>query len=182
MYYTRIIRTIGAAVLLAIAGLAIQPSVAFASDGPELPAECSSIQVEAGNKVSFHTYAKGVQIYRWNGSAWVFVAPVATLFAEKNFFGEVGTHYIGPKWESKSGSKVEARRVAGTGCRPDPTAIEWLLLSRFDSTGPGIFANVTFIQRVNTTGGMAPSQPGTTLDEVKEVPYTAEYYFYRAQN
>jgi hypothetical protein len=182
MYYTRIIRTIGAAVVLAIAGLAIQPSVALASDGPELPAGCSSIQVEAGNKLSFHTYAKGVQIYRWNGTAWVFVAPVATLFAEKNFFGEVGTHYIGPKWESKSGSKVEGRRVAGTGCRPDPTAIEWLLLSRFDSTGPGIFANVTFIQRVNTTGGMAPSQPGTTLDEVKEVPYTAEYYFYRAQD
>jgi hypothetical protein len=182
MYYTRIIRTIGAAVVLAIAGLAIQPSVALASDGPELPAGCSSIQVETGNKLSFHTYAKGVQIYRWNGTAWVFVAPVATLFAEKNFFGEVGTHYIGPKWESKSGSKVEGRRVAGTGCRPDPTAIEWLLLSRFDSTGPGIFANVTFIQRVNTTGGMAPSQPGTTLDEVKEVPYTAEYYFYRAQD
>lgn len=182
MYYTRIIRTIGAAVLLAIAGLAVQPSVALASDGPELPAECSSIQVEAGNKLSFHTYARGVQIYRWNGAAWVFVAPVATLFAEKNYFGEVGTHYIGPKWESKSGSKVEARRVAGTGCRPDPNAIEWLLLSRFDSNGPGIFADVTFIQRTNTTGGMAPSEPGTTVDEVRQVPYTAEYYFYRAQD
>ena len=182
MYYTKIRRMISSVVFLALAALALQPATALASDAPELPAQCSSIQVEAGNEVSFHTYAKGVQIYRWNGTAWVFVAPVATLFAEKNFFGEVGTHYIGPKWESKSGSKVEGRRVAGTGCRPDPTAIEWLLLSRFDSTGPGIFANVTFIQRVNTTGGLAPSQPGTTLDEIKEVPYTAEYYFYRAQD
>ena len=182
MYYTKIRRTISSVVLLALAGLALQPATALASDEPELPAQCSSIQVEAGIKVSFHVYARGVQIYRWNGTAWVFVAPVATLFAEKNFFGEVGTHYIGPKWESKSGSKVEARRVAGTGCRPDPTAIEWLLLSRFDSNGPGIFANVTFIQRVNTTGGLAPSTPGTVMDEVKEVPYTAEYYFYRAQD
>lgn len=181
MYYTKVRRMISSVVLLAVAGLALQPATALASDEPELPAQCSSIQVEAGNKVSFHTYARGVQIYRWNGTAWVFVAPVANLFAEENFHGEVGTHYVGPKWESKSGSKVEARRVAGTGCRPDPTAIEWLLLSRFDSTGPGIFANVTFIQRVNTTGGLAPSAPGTVLDEVKEVPYTAEYYFYRAQ-
>ena len=51
-------------VLLAVAGLALQPSIALASDEPELPAECSSIRVEAGNKVSFHVYARGVQIYR----------------------------------------------------------------------------------------------------------------------
>jgi Protein of unknown function (DUF3455). len=182
MYYAKVKQMIGSVVLLAIAGLALQPSIALASDEPELPAECSSIQVEAGNKVSFHVYARGVQIYRWNGSSWVFVAPLATLFAEKNYFGEVGTHYVGPKWESKSGSKVEGRRVPGTGCQPDPTAIPWLLLSRFDSTGPGIFGAVTFIQRVNTTGGNAPTEPGAYLDEVKEVPYTAEYYFYRAQN
>ena len=182
MYYAKIKRMIGSVVLLAVAGLMLQPSIALASDEPELPEQCSSIQVEAGNKVSFHVYARGVQIYRWNGSSWVFVAPVATLYAEKNYFGEVGTHYVGPKWESKSGSKVEGRRVPGTGCQPDPTAIPWLKLSRFDSTGPGIFGAITFIQRVNTTGGNAPSESGAYLDEVKEVPYTAEYYFYRAQN
>jgi hypothetical protein len=87
MYYAKVKQMIGSVVLLAIAGLALQPSIALASDEPELPAECSSIQVEAGNKVSFHVYARGVQIYRWNGSSWVFVAPLATLFAEKNYFG-----------------------------------------------------------------------------------------------
>ena len=101
--------------------------------------------------------------------------------AEKNFFGEVCTHYIGPKWESKSGSKVEARRVSGTGCTPDPTAIAWLLLSKYEASGPGIFASTTFIQRVNTTGGLAPVVAGTTINQVMEVPYTAEYYFYRAK-
>ncbi|HEX6729238.1 MAG TPA: DUF3455 domain-containing protein [Pyrinomonadaceae bacterium] len=182
MYPTKIKQLVRLFVLL-LAGIALMPlSQVKASDGPELPDQCSSIAVDAGHKVSFHVYAKGVQIYRWNGVSWDFIAPRADLFAEKNFFGEVGSHYAGPKWESKSGSIVEGRRVQGTGCTPDPTAIEWLKLSRFDSIGPGIFESVTYIQRVNTTGGLRPTAPGLTLGELKEVAYTAEYYFYRAEN
>lgn len=170
-------------VLLALTLAPLQAARAQGGDrSPELPLPlCESIQVPEGNKVSFHTYARGVQIYKWNGGTWDFVAPVATLFAEENFFGEVGTHYVGPKWESRSGSKVEARRVSGTGCTPDPTAIAWLLLKKYETNGPGIFNRVTYIQRVNTTGGLAPAAPGLLVGEVKEVPYTAEYYFYRAQ-
>ena len=173
----------GILVLLAVALTSIPATRANNDDrAPELPLPlCGSIQVPEGNKLAVHAYARGVQIYRWNGGSWEFVAPVATLFAEENFFGEVGTHYVGPKWESKSGSKVEARRVPGTGCTPDPTAISWLLLSRYDTTGPGIFRSVTYIQRVNTVGGVAPTAAGSTVGEVKEVPYTAEYYFYRAE-
>ena len=187
MNYLKNKRVIGLIALLIIAGVALTSIPAARADEDNqtpalLPPTCDKLQAPPGNEVAFHAYARGVQIYSWNGSSWVFVAPQATLFAEKEYFGEVGTHYVGPKWESKSGSKVEGRRVAGTGCQPDPTAIPWILLSRFDSTGPGIFGNVTFIQRVNTTGGNAPSTPGTYLDEVQEVPYTAEYYFYRAQN
>jgi len=181
----KIARIVGLLLMFTMAMIA-HPIALVASEGnegPELPADCGSIQVEAGNKVSFHVYARGVQIYRWNAitSKWDFIAPRATLYAEQNFFGEVGTHYAGPKWESKSGSIVEGRRVQGTGCSPDPTAIPWLLLSKFDATGPGIFAKVTFIQRVNTTGGLPPADNGLSDGEVKEVPYTAEYYFYRQQ-
>jgi hypothetical protein len=39
---------------------------------------------------------------------------------------------------------------------------------------------VTFIQRVNTVGGKAPSHSGDSVGEVVRVPYTAEYFFYRA--
>lgn len=46
--------------------------------------------------------------------------------------------------------------------------------------GPGIFHRVTFIQRVNTVGGNAPADPGNVPGEVARVPYTTEYYFYRA--
>jgi Protein of unknown function (DUF3455) len=127
-------------------------------------------------------YARGVQIYKWNGASWGFVAPVATLFAEPNYFGEVGIHYVGPTWKSKSGSKVGGRRVPGTGCSPDPNAIPWLLLESVSPSGPGVFRSVTYIQRVNTTGGMSPTNQGSNIDEVVEVPYTAEYYFYRRQD
>lgn len=180
MYQSKIKQVVRLLVLLTIVGLGLQTgSVAKASDVPELPAQCGSIEVGAGNKLAFHVYARGVQIYRWNGTSWDFVAPVASLFAEPGYFGEVGSHYVGPTWESKSGSKFVGKRVLGTGCTPDPSAIAWLLLEKVSSGGPGIFGSVTYIQRVNTTGGVAPA-PGSTVGEVQEVPYTAEYYFYRA--
>ena len=148
--------------------------------GPALPTNCASIEVPEGNKVASHVYAVGVQIYRWNGTAWVFVAPSATLYANADYDGQVGTHYVGPTWESNSGSKVVGARAAG--CTPDPTAIPWLLLQGLTSEGPGVFHRVTYIQRVNTVGGLAPSTPGSALGEEAQVPYTAEYFFYRAAN
>src|SRR5690606_14290220 len=38
---------------------------------------CTQLQVDEGNRISARTYAVGVQIYRWDGAAWVFVAPSA---------------------------------------------------------------------------------------------------------
>ena len=179
-----VIRILALLTVTGIAGVAFQPAPAAAmlanDNGPELPAGCSSIAVEEGNKLGFHVYAKGVQIYKWNGTSWAFVAPDAILYAEENYFGEVGDHGMGPHWTSKSGSRVKASRVPNTGCRPDPTAIEWLKLQMTETSGSGIFSKISFIQRTNTTGGLAPTDPGT-LNEIREVPYTAEYYFYRAE-
>lgn len=147
---------------------------------PDLPAGlCDNVQVPLGHKVSFHTYALGVQVYRWNGASWVFVAPVATLYADANYRGKVGTHYAGPTWESNSGSNVVARRLAG--CSTDLTAIDWLRLQAVSTDGPGIFEGVTYIQRVKTMGGKAPTTPGAFIGAEAKVPYTAEYYFYRAE-
>ncbi|HKE59273.1 MAG TPA: DUF3455 domain-containing protein [Pyrinomonadaceae bacterium] len=182
MYQSRINRVVRLLVL-AIAALGLQ-SVALAQDDgePELPPQCVSINVPEGNKLAHHLYARGVQIYKWNGVSWDFDAPRASLFAEENYFGEVGSHFRGPTWESKSGSKVVAARVPGTGCTPDASAIAWLLLQTTEAGGPGIFRRITYVQRVNTTGGLAPTAAGTTVGELQEVPYTAEYFFYRAQN
>ena len=184
MHITRITRAVALAVLFTVAGLA-QARAARAADNdnraPELPAGiCDSLQVPAGNEVAFHTYASGVQVYKWSGTAWVFVEPVANLFASRNYHGQVGTHYAGPTWESNSGSRVVARRL--TGCTPSASAIPWLKLETVSTEGPGIFDGVTFVHRVNTTGGNAPASPGSFVGEEARVPYTAEYYFYRAAN
>jgi len=147
---------------------------------PELSAECAAIKVPDGNKVASHVYAAGVQIYRWNGTSWAFVAPSAKLYANAGFDGHVGTHYAGPTWESNSGSKVVGTRLAG--CTPDPTAIPWLLLTAVSSEAPGAFHQITYIQRVNTIGGIAPATAGTAVGEEVRVPYAAEYFFYSAAN
>jgi len=160
---------------LALATVAL-PLLALADRAPDVP---DALQVAEGNKVAFHAFAVGVQIYQWTGSAWVFVAPEAVLIADVGGNGEVGIHYAGPTWESRSGSKVVGARVAGASV--DPTAIPWLLLRAVSSEGPGIFHRVTYIQRVNTTGGLAPTTPGSAVGAQVGVPYTAEYLFYREQ-
>ena len=44
------------------------------------------------------------------------------------------------------------------------------------------YLNAVDLQPVNTLGGNAPSNTGTTDGQIARVPYTAEYYFYRAQD
>jgi hypothetical protein len=56
------------------------------------------------------------------------------------------------------------------------------LLKKVTSEGPGIFESVSYIQRVNTAGGIAPTAPGSFIGEEAQDPYTAEYYFYRPKN
>lgn len=140
---------------------------------------CGNLDVEAGHELIFHTYASGVQIYRWNGTGWSFVGPDATLYADAKEQGVVGTHYAGPTWQSMSGSKVVA--AVADRCTPNANAIPWLLLKKVSSSGPGVFQGVTFIQRMNTVGGLAPASAGNYIGEVVKIPYTAEYFFYAAQ-
>jgi hypothetical protein len=88
----------------------------------------------------------------------------------------VGIHYAGPTWEGIGGGKLVGT-VAGS-CTPNANAIPWLKLTAVSDGQPGVFQSATFIQRVNTTGGKAPTTAGT-VGEVRSSPYTAEYFFYR---
>jgi hypothetical protein len=153
-----------------------------AHNPPEVP---DGLDAPEGSKVSFHGYAVGVQIYVCQASptdptkfSWVFKAPEAVLYASGENEGEIAIHYAGPTWESNSGSKVVGARV--NGATVDPTAIQWLLLRAASTEGPGPFAKVTYIQRVNTVGGLAPTIGADAAHAGQEVrvPYTAEYYFY----
>jgi hypothetical protein len=158
----------------------VAPAAAKSGNNNRVPdlGNCQNLQVPEGNKVAFHVYAEGVQIYVWNSTNWAFVAPEAVLSADAGFKGVVGTHYGGPTWESNSGSKVVGAVLER--CTPDPDAIPWLLLEAASTEGPGIFQQVTYIQRVNTVGGLAPTDPGDFVGEEARVPYTTEYLFYRA--
>jgi len=131
------------------------------------------------NKVHFHGFGVGFQVYTWNGTDWGKAVPDATLFVGD---APLIDHFAGPTWESPSGSKVVGALV--NSVIVDTNAIPWLLLSAVpDKTqGPGIFADITFIQRVNTTGGKAPFENGTFVGQVARVPYTADYFFYRHSN
>jgi hypothetical protein len=174
---------IAALALLMVAGItSANTPTAPAKDknGPDLPSPlCDRLRVGEGNKLHSQVYAGGVQIYRWDGLSWVFVEPSATLFANAGYDGKVGKHYAGPTWESNSGSKVVGARMYS--CQPDTTAIPWLLLEAVSTSGPGIYSSVTYIQRVNTKGGLAPAGPGSFIGETVQIPYTAEYYFYSEQ-
>ena len=157
--------------------LATRSGVSAHHPVPELGA-CSVLAAPAGSKLAHHMYARGVQVYHWNGTSWSFDGPLAELYADAAGQGQVGIHYGGPTWESNSGSTVIGAVVVR--CTPDANAIPWLLLDAVSTEGPGIFQGVTAIQRVNTTGGNAPSTPGSVIGEEARVPYTAEYLFYRA--
>jgi hypothetical protein len=146
-------------------------------DRSEMRSECDTLRPPVRSTLAAHFHAVGVQIYRWSGAAWTFVAPEAVLYADAAGRDRVGTHYAGPTWESVGGSTV----VGGTvrRCTPDSTAIPWLSLGAVSGDRPGIFRRVTFIQRTHTVGGLAPSLPGTVAGQEARVPYTAEYFFYR---
>jgi hypothetical protein len=139
---------------------------------------CQNLHVRPGNKLILHALGVGVQIYQWNGSNWEFVAPEAVLFGPSEDHGVVGIHFAGPTWMSVSGSRVVGAVV--DHCTPNPDSISWLLLSAALTDGNGVFEHVSFIQRLHTVGGKAPSTPGHFTGQMVRVPYTADYYFYRA--
>ena len=159
----------------------------YDSRAPDVP---YTLQVSDDYKVSYHAYAVGVQIYTAVASAtdptklvWTLAGPEAVLFDSDG--NVVGTHYAyagpgRPAWESESGSIVVGSRTVAPVV-VDPTAVAWLVLDAVKAEGPGIFEGTAYIQRVNTTGGLAPTTPPAQLGEQVRISYTAEYFFFRAQ-
>ena len=176
-FNARAVTTAGAAALLLALVITAGAEPGNDNRAPVLTGDAEKLTVDAGHKVIAHAYAVGVQVYRWDGTRWAFVGPEAVLYHGDDDTAEMGIHYAGPTWESVSGSKVVASVVDRSFV--DADSIPWLLLKATGSEGPGIFDGVTFIQRINTEGGNAPSEPGDFVGEVVEVPYTADYYFYR---
>ncbi len=143
-----------------------------------------AVKVPAGHKVVLETVGVGTITYQCRAKAtmagqfeWVFVGPVAQLNARD---GKVLGKYYGPPatWESNDGSKLTGAQVAvapaGAG------SIPLQLVKANPAIGEGAMKGVSFIQRVQTKGGVAPAATcdAASIDAKQIVNYQADYIFY----
>ena len=178
---TRSRRLLVAGFVAAAAALSLAQVAHAEPPEPTVPQE---IAVPEGNKLYLVGHAVGFQIYRCNPTAggyrWGFVGPRAELYGDNGKL--ITTHFAGPRWQAADGSIALGALVRASAV--DPTAIPWLLLSATGTAGPDgdRLAGTTFIQRIATTGGLIPladeCHAGTAGTE-NEVPYTADYDFWR---
>jgi hypothetical protein len=164
--------------------------------------------VPEGHKLFLGTHAVGTQNYVCQpsgaGVAYVLFTPQATLFGADGV--QIITHFNSPNpdepntdpkvvapqgtiratWQFKDTSRVWARVHQPDGAvTVDKDSIAWLLLDavghRNGPTGGDKLANTSFVQRLNTTGGLAPRTGCSSVTDLGNkafVPYTADYFFY----
>jgi Protein of unknown function (DUF3455) len=177
----------------------LQPIAAADIVPPPVP---PNLEVPAGNEAFLEGHAIGTQNYICLPSeasvAWTLAGPQATLF--NHWDRQLITHFLSPNpdesdtpratWQhSRDTSTVWAVAIASSS---DPNfvasgAIPWLLLQVMGAqpgpTGGHRLTETTFIQRVHTSGGVAPSTGCVEVTDVGQrafVPYTADYFFYEA--
>jgi hypothetical protein len=164
---------------------------------PPVPA---NIKVPPGNRPFLLGHAVGTQNYiclpSGTGFQFRLFTPRATLF--NGIEKQITTHYFSPNpseggtvraaWEhSRDSSIVWGRVVPGDSATVDPRSIDWLRVTvtgvEEGPTGGDTLTRTSFIHRVNTHGGLAPSTGCSSLADVGAqtfVPYTADYIFYTA--
>jgi len=167
----------------------------------------ANLQIPAGNSVFAKGYAIGTQNYVClpgaSGLAWKFQGPQATVFLKIRWFNgeilqQIMTHYLSPSvaeagmparatWQSSvDTSAVWAKKIdeSSDPAYVAPGAIPWFKLQAAGTqkgpTGGSILSRTTFIQRINTTGGVMPTTACSEAGALQFVPYTAEYVFYQA--
>ena len=184
---TRFVTLVTALVLIASSAgmVAANGRYAHATSKPALTGEVPSTLTPPDDAIFlFELAAQGVQIYACEATpedsstfAWTFKAPEAELRNARNEV--VGTHFAGPTWQGNDSGAVVAA-VAERADAPSKDAIPWLLLEAKSHTGSGAFSTITYIQRLDTLGGIAPA---TGCDEAhanaeSRVAYEATYAFY----
>jgi hypothetical protein len=175
-----------------------QPARAHDRTVHDVPAK---IQVPEGNKMFLEGHAFGTQNYiclpSSAGFSWTLFGPQATLFNDDA--RQIITHFLSgnpaegglPRatWQhSRDTSSVWAQAIASSTdpAFVAPGAIPWLLLhfvgTQEGPTGGKTLTRTTYIQRVNTAGGIAPATGcalSTDVGKTALVPYVADYIFHR---
>ncbi len=140
-----------------------------------------SVAPPSGARQILEVSADGVQIYSCEAKegrpAWVFIAPEAALFDSQG--RQIGIHGKGPTWTLDDGTAVTGEAAAK---QPAPTkgAIDWLLLRVKSHAGSGASSTAAYIRRVDTKGGVAPTQgcDATHVGALARMRYSATYQFY----
>jgi hypothetical protein len=174
------IATFSATSAVALLLACFSPATVMAGDVPD------AIKVPEGNKMVLRTIGVGELTYECKDKkdapgevVWTFAGPSAVLNDESG--KQIGL-YFGPPatWGGNDGSKVTGDQLAiapgGTGNIP------LQLVKAKPATGSGIMQDVTFIQRLDTKGGVAPSSPcnADTKGNKEKVNYQADYLFWKA--
>lgn len=150
----------------------------FAMDVPEV------VRPPAGQKPAMTWTGTGLLTYECKAKpdntaefAWTFAGPDATLTDAKTM-AAMGKYYGGPTWEANDGGKVTGKQVAMAPAAPGSIPLQLVKTE----PGSGMLRDVTFIQRVNTKGGVAPADPcnASMAGKRMTVPYAADYVFYKA--
>lgn len=201
-HITRRIRLIACMSVLGTAFMIALPQAAHAQQltPPSVPGK---LQPPEGNEVFLIGHAFGTQDYvcaaSGSGVAFVLTTPEAVLF--DNPARRVINHFFSPNpveggtiratWQSTRNSSVfwgKAVATATAATDPDfvaPDAIAWVTLGQagvLNGSGTGDnLAVATFVQRVNTVGGLAPSigcSSPADIGKTAFVPYEADYVFF----
>jgi uncharacterized protein DUF3455 len=148
---------------------------------PDIP---DVLKVPGGHMLFLRTYGRGAQIYTcpetWDP------APFAVLHTNGWDKGEIfAVHYGGPIWEAIDGSVFigDITRQQSV-VSPDSDSVPWLLIPAKATKGNGLMSRVTYIQRVRTKGGKAPTSSCVELSSGAQflIAYAAEYLFYVASD
>jgi hypothetical protein len=162
------------------------PLIATLLSATAFASEPAAIAVPAGHALAMTALGTGELAYECKAKAdaagmfeWVFAGPTAVLYDKKSK-AVVGKYYAGPTWEANDGSKVSGKQLAvspGT-----PGAIPLQLVQAAPATGNGAMMGISYIQRINTKGGVAPSDvcDAGKVGTKKMVKYEADYLFYKA--
>jgi hypothetical protein len=142
----------------------------------------SAIAVPAGNEADMRLSGIGEVLYecrvKAGGFQWSPMSPNATLYDRNR--AVVGKYTGGPTWTLNDGSKLTGRQVAKAPA-PGGSIIPWQLLKTAASVGKGKLNGVTYIQRLNTSGGEAPDMPCSDANAGQRHPvqYRADYVFFK---
>lgn len=190
--------------------LGLHSTTALAQSGPpggiQVPPVPLALEVPEGHTVYLKGEAVGTQNYicMLNGSTvtWRFLGPQATVYQplKNGVYQQIATHFLSANpsenglpratWQHSFDTSAVWAAARASSTDPafvEPGAVAWLLLetrgTAFGPAGGWFLAQTTFIQRLNTSGGIAPSTGCSVPDDAGRmalVPYTTDYFFYRA--